>query len=250
MSMSRRNIRLVISYDGTDFCGWQIQASERTVQGVLEEALRRLLGRETRVIVAGRTDSGVHANGQVVNFSCESSIPTERFRHAVNSRLPRDVRVVSSDEVSPGFHARFSARLRTYKYYIRPAEFADPIGRRFELTIKRPLNLERLNAFAGHVVGTHDFTAFAAAGDQSDSKVRKIRTAVFYREGERLVFRIDGNAFLWKMVRSLVGSILEYDSEGRSPTYMAAVIAARNRKPAGTTAPAKGLFLHRVQYDE
>lgn len=248
--MAGRNIKLTLAYDGTDFCGWQIQKEQRTVQGVVERALELIHKSQIGVRVAGRTDSGVHARGQVTNFFTESSVPDERFVHAMNSRLPMDVRVHSSICVPDTFHARFSAKWREYKYRIRQASHADPFTRFFCLTVKRDLDLNILNSYAAILVGDHDFTTFAAVGDQSESKTRTIRSASFFQEGRYIIFRIVGNAFLWKMVRSLVGTILELAAEGRPFEYFAEILAASDRSLAGATAPAKALTLNRVIYDE
>ena len=248
--MPTRNIKVTLSYDGTDFCGWQIQKRERTVQGVVEEALERLHGHPVRVKAAGRTDSGVHARGQVISFESDSTVPDERLTRALNSRLPRDVRAVHAHPVDDDFHARYSARRRIYKYYILPAEHSDPFARRFCLTVKRELNVQRLNGYAAKIVGAHDFTTFAAAGDDSGSMVREVFSSAFHVEGRFIVYKIEGNAFLWKMVRSLVGTMLAVDSENASPLYFSQVLEARDRRKAGDTAPAKGLFLSKVLYDE
>ena len=246
--MSNRNLKAVVAYDGTDFCGWQIQNRERTVQGVIEQALLKLHDYPIRVRVAGRTDSGVHARGQVINFVTDSSIPDNRFYKAMNSRLPRDVRVLSTVAEADEFHARYSAKRRIYKYYILQAEYSDPFSRRFCLTVKRDLDIRLLNKYASKLIGVHDFTTFAAKGDQSESRVRALYSAGFYFEGRFIVFRIEGNAFLWKMVRSITGTILELAAEGRPPEYLSDILKLRDREYAGTTAPAKGLTLHRVIY--
>ena len=248
--MTERNLRVLLAYDGTDFCGWQIQSDERTVQGVVEEALGRIHDRPIRVKVAGRTDSGVHARGQVISFSSDCTVPIDRFPKALNSVLPRDVRAICCNTVTDDFHARYSARLREYKYYIENASYADPFARRFVLTVKRPIDLEVLNRYASRLVGIHDFTTFSAVGDQSNSKVREVVAAAFYRERGYTVFRIRGNAFLWKMVRSIVGTIIESSESRLAVGAFNDIIASRDRKQAGTTAPAKGLFLNRVYYDE
>lgn len=248
--MPKRNLKVTLSYDGTDFCGWQIQRRERTVQGVVEEALDRLHDHPVRVKAAGRTDSGVHAHGQVISFESDSTVPDDRFTRALNSRLPRDVRAVSALPVSETFHARYSARRRIYKYYILPSEHSDPFARRFCLTVKRNLDLRRLNSYAARIVGVHDFTTVAAVGDEAESMVREVFTSAFYVEGRFVVYRIDGNAFLWKMVRSLVGTMLAVNAEESSPSRFSELLEARDRSLAGDTAPAKGLFLSRVLYDE
>lgn len=248
--MTRRNLKVVLSYDGTDFCGWQIQRRERTVQGVVEEALQRLHDHPVRVRAAGRTDSGVHAHGQVISFESDSTIPDDRLSKAINSRLPRDVRAIYACPVSDDFHARYSARRRIYKYYILPAECSHPFFRRYCLTVKRKLDLQKLNRFAAKISGVHDFTTFAAAGDSSESMTREVFSSAFYVERGFIVYKIEGNAFLWRMVRSLVGTMLWLDAEGKSSEALSEAIDARDRRMAGDTAPAKGLSLHGVIYDE
>jgi tRNA pseudouridine38-40 synthase len=248
--MTKRNLKVILSYDGSDFCGWQIQVRERTVQGVVEEALGRLHDHPVRVNAAGRTDSGVHAHGQVISFESDSTVPDDRLVRAMNSGLPRDVRAVRAHVVTDDFHARYSARRRIYKYYILPARFSDPFARRYCLTVKRELDLQKLNRYAGKIIGAHDFTTFAAAGDASESMTRDVFSSLFYAEGRFIVFKIEGNAFLWKMVRSLIGTILGLDGDGKPPEYFAEILQRCDRGLAGETAPAKGLFLHRVIYDE
>ena len=247
--MPDRNIRLRLAYDGTDFCGWQVQNGQRTVQGVLEDALSGLHEHPVRVRVAGRTDSGVHAHGQVANFVSDASVPEERFAPALNSRLPRDVRVLESQSVPMDFNSRYDARWRVYKYFLHVASCSDPFTRKYCLTVKRRPDTALLNRLASELIGTHDFTAFSAAGDQSESKVRDIRSAVFYQERQFLVFKIVGSSFLWRMVRSVVGTLLELVEADRSPGSLRTIIESRDRGAAGTTAAAKGLSLHRVVYD-
>ena len=248
--MQNRNIRLRIAYDGTDFCGWQIQDGQRTVQGEMEQALDIIHEHPVRLRAAGRTDSGVHAHGQVANFVTDSSIPTERIWKALNSRLPRDIRVYSSEEVPESFHSRYDARWRVYKYFIHISEYSDPFTRRFCLTLKRGPDMTILNRHAADLIGAHDFTTFSATGDQSESRVREIRSAVFYRERQFLVFRIVGNAFLWRMVRSVVGTVLEVEEAGHPVGYLRELIESRDRSRAGSTAAAKGLTLFRVVYND
>ncbi len=250
LRMAKRNLKVILSYDGTDFCGWQVQRSERTVQGVVEDALARLHDHPVRVKAAGRTDSGAHAHGQVISFESDSSVPDNRLAMAMNSLLPRDVRVVTAQLAADDFHARYSARRRIYKYYILPAGYSDPFARRYCLTVKRRLDLQRLNSFAAKIIGVHDFTTFAATGDASESMTREIFSSAFHVEGRFIVFRIEGNAFLWRMVRSLIGTMLGLDAEERPSEYFAEVLNRCDRGAARDTAPAKGLSLHKVIYDE
>jgi tRNA pseudouridine38-40 synthase len=245
----KRNIKLILAYDGTDFCGWQLQNEDRTVQGALMGALEKIHGHPVRVTAAGRTDSGVHAVGQVANFYTEvASIPAHRFTDALNSYLPRDVRVLESREVGPRFHSRRSARLRTYRYYILCAPVCPPHLRNYCHWTRRRLNLGRLNGMASLLEGVHDFTSFCARGDRNKSKERQVVTSAFHAEGQFLVYTIAATSFLWKMVRTVMGTFLMLDEAGQGAAELARILAAHNRDEAGETAPARGLFLERVEY--
>jgi tRNA pseudouridine38-40 synthase len=245
-----RNIRLTLAYDGSEFCGWQVQARGRTVQGAIEEALARMHGHPVRIQGAGRTDTGVHATGQVANFYTDlDSIEATRWCLALNSYLPHDVRALDSREVEPEFNARDSARLRAYAYYLYAAPIGPPHVRRYCWKIVRRPDVAALNRLAAVFLGDHDFTTFAAAGDLGKSKVRRVVSACFHPEGLFLVFRIAATSFVWKMVRSLLGTMLEYEREGRTAAELASALEARDRLRAGTSAPARGLFLERVVYD-
>lgn len=248
--MPVRNIRLTIAYDGSEFVGWQVQKNGRTVQGVIEEALARMHGHPVRIQGAGRTDSGVHATGQVGNFLSDlDSIPGPRWCVALNSYLPHDVRALDSREAEPSFNAKESARLRQYAYYLLPAAIGLPHLRRHCWKIARRPELAALNALASVLLGTHDFTTFAAAGDPSRSKVRRVTASCFHPEGPFLVYRIAASSFVWKMVRSVLGTMLELEEKGLPPAELAAALAACDRLRAGPSAPARGLFLERVVYD-
>lgn len=244
-----RNIRLDIAYDGTNYCGYQIQPNETTIQGVLEKVLSKIHKKKVDVIGSGRTDSGVHADMQVVNFTTDiDSIPGENFRNAINSLLPMDIRVLKSQVVSDDFHSRFNAFRRTYKYYIKLGEVGHPRYRDFCYLVRKPLNIPLLNSLSRELLGEHDFTTFAAAGDQAPTKIRTIYSAIFYPEGEFLVFKICGNAFLQRMVRSITGTLLDLCWKGSSPNELKRILESRDRSQVGTTAPARALFLHKVEY--
>jgi tRNA pseudouridine38-40 synthase len=246
-----RVIRATLAYDGTDFVGWQVQATGRSVQGVLQEGLARMHGHPVRVAGAGRTDSGVHATGQVTSFLSDlDSIPGPRFRDAMNAYLPRDARVVESAEAPPGFHARRSAILRVYRYYTVNAPVLLPHLRRYRHWVRRSLDLARLQAMAGAIVGEQDFTSFTAEGDANASRVRTVTESRFDVEGDTVIYTIAAGSFLWKMVRNIVGTALWLEGNGGGPTEIAAILMARSRPAAGPTAPAHGLFLEKVVYDE
>ncbi len=248
--MGRRNIRATLAYDGTEFSGWQIQREGRTVQGVLEEALGRMHQHAVRVRAAGRTDAGAHASGQVISFFTDlDSIPAEKFRDAVNSYLPADVRLLASREVEPGFNARKAARARVYAYYLYVGGEGLPHYRHYCWRIRQKPSLVTLNRMAAQLVGEHDFSTFAAAGSAERSHVRRVYAAGFHPEGPFIVFRIAANSFLWKMVRSIVGTFIELEQGGQKEDRVRQILLARDRSLAGSTAPARGLFLERVLYD-
>lgn len=241
----------MLSYDGTDFCGWQVQNTDRTVQGVIEKALERMHKHRVKVIGAGRTDSGVHATGQVASFSTDlDSIPDWKFREALNSYLPDDVRILKSINEYRTFHARRSARLRIYSYHIDCMPVVYPHLRRYCLPVRRSIDLHVLNKMASVIMGKHDFSSFSARRAQHKNCERKICASSFFSNGRHIVYRIAADSFLWKMVRNIVGTILELEEKGRDVEYFAKILQAKDRRLAGVTAPAKGLFLERVVYGD
>ena len=246
-----RNIRITLAYDGTDFSGWQVQKQQRTVCGVLAAALERMHRHPIRVTAAGRTDAGVHATGQVANFYSDlDSIAENRFAPAINSYLPPDVRVVSSHEADGSFHARKSALSRTYRYNVYCTEYGDPHLRRICYQMKTTPDIEYLNQAAASLIGEHDFSSFSAAGDSSKSKRRRIIRAQFRQEDPFLVFVITANAFLWKMVRIILGTLLELETKDTAVETLAEILQNGDRSRIGPTAPARGLFLTEVGYGD
>lgn len=255
MTESRR-FRLDLAYDGTDFEGWQSQVRDgkmpdgRTVQAELEKALSVLLKRPTAVVGAGRTDSGVHARGQTAHFDAVTKMEGEHFLRGLNSLLPPDVRVMHCRVVAPDFHSRFSALARVYHYHIVPAQSLLPWEARYCHRVHILPSVVLLNSMASLLHGEMDFTSFAHAKDPSPSKNRFIYHSSFFPQGDRLVYRITGNAFLWRMVRSLVGTLLDLAAQGRGPEDFSAILRAKDRRVAGPTAPGQGLYLQKVIYDE
>ena len=246
-----RNIKLTLAYDGTEYSGWQIQKNARSVQEELERVLAVLNGKETRLTGSGRTDSGVHARGQIANFYTDrDNISVERFTAALNAMLPADIRVIKTEEADQDFHSRFDAKVRIYRYYINPSEVCEPWHQRYCWRLGRKPDLEKLNGIVSCLQGTHDFTAFAAAGDPSKSMTRTIYSAAFSYESPFFVFKIAGNAFLWRMVRSIVGTAVELERNGLGQAGMKEILESCSRERAGATAPARGLFLERVSYEE
>ena len=251
---SLQNILLTISYDGTDFCGWQKQTKAgnetyRTVQGEIEAALQKLLKRKTELVGSGRTDSGVHAAGQIANFiSTIKNMEAENCIQALNSMLPKDVRIVNAEKVALNFNARFSSKSRTYRYFCNTQEFTLAHLTRYTWNIRYMPHLLTLNKMAQILQGEIDFTTFAASGDMSLRKSRYVEKAFFFMQNEMLVFEITANAFLWRMVRSLVGTMIELEKKGGTEHEFAEILHACDRKKAGFTAPAQGLFLWKVSY--
>ncbi|MCQ2603876.1 MAG: tRNA pseudouridine(38-40) synthase TruA [Spirochaetia bacterium] len=247
--MSLHNIRLTLAYDGTSYCGWQVQNQDDTVQGRIENALSRLHGGQAvRITGAGRTDAGVHAAGQCANFMTDMNIPPEKFRDAINAFLPKDIRILDSQLVPDGFHARFDAKERIYKYYILEGQHVFPWQERYCLSVKKVLSLDVLNSLVSPLAGVHNFASFSAVMEDGYPMERDVRSAVFYRSGEFLVFKISADGFLRKMVRSIVGTVLELYNDGGDASDMRRILEAESRVSAGPCAPAKGLFLHQVIY--
>ncbi|NLO89540.1 MAG: tRNA pseudouridine(38-40) synthase TruA [Clostridia bacterium] len=250
--MVTANIKLIIQYDGTNFNGWQVQKKHphtRTVQAVLEKALKCIVKEPVTLIGAGRTDSGVHARGQVANFLTQNPIPVEKWPAALNSILPPDVAVVGAEEVPAEFHATYWAKKKTYHYYILNARYPDVFLRNYALHVPQRLNFGDMREAARFILGTHDFKSFCAAGSSVKNHRRTIYEADFSIEGELIVFKITADGFLYKMIRSIVGTLLEIGKGKYPPGWMQEVLEARDRKKSGPTAPPHGLYLDRVFYD-
>jgi tRNA pseudouridine38-40 synthase len=249
-SPSPSNWRLLLEYDGTGFAGWQIQpGSRRTVQGALEEAFGALAEGPVRIYGAGRTDAGVHAEGQVANVRAATRLDPARLLRALNARLPGDVVVRLLEPAPAGFHARRDARSKLYRYRLWTGPVRSPLRERFAWRVRPPLDLDALQAAAALLVGTHDFASFRAAGSAARTTVRTLTRAGWRgRVGEELCFEVEGPGFLRHMVRNLVGSLVEVGRGRREAAWMGELLSARDRTRAGPTAPAHGLTLVRVEY--
>jgi len=246
-----RKIALTLAYNGAGFAGWQVQTGQRTVQNEIEEAIFKVVGQQLTLAGSGRTDSGVHARGQVAAFITENTtIKAEQFAKAINSKLNYDVRIISGREVPLTFDARRHAIRRIYRYRIRQAATIDPLTAAFCFTTPLKLNLNRLNQLAGLFVGWHNFNAFCSSQDANKNKVRLIYKSYFVMEGSLFVYHIEGNAFLMKMVRSIVGTILNYYSKDNAEQIITQALTGGQRSLAGTTAKACGLSLEEVIYNE
>lgn len=246
--MMPRNIRMVLEYDGSSFYGFQIQPQVRTVQGVLTEALRKLTQEDIQVIGAGRTDAGVHALGQVVNFFTASTIPAERFAPALNGILPPDVRVLKSEEVSQDFHARYSALAKTYCYVIYRCRQGGVLKRNYALLYPGKLDVSAMQEAASYARGRHNFKAFCASGSNVRNYVRSIKEFTVSEEGHWLKITVTADGFLYHMVRNLVGTLLEVGSGQRRAEDMVWLLQEGERSQAGVTAPPQGLYLVKIEY--
>ena len=276
-----RNFKLTLAYDGTDFNGWQIQPGQATVQGTLAECVRRITGEDVLPQGSGRTDAGVHALGQVASFAIESPIPERGLMTALNDTLPSSIRVSAVEQVEASFHARHSAKAKTYKYRIFRGDVCPPFLARYTFHYPYPMNEEAMIRATDNIVGKHDFTSFAAsdpdrsariqaakiptppkyggmerpsADDDGEevatapSNVRTIHSALWARSPDELSFTVRGDGFLHHMVRNLVGTLLQVGKGSLRVNDMARILECRDRSAAGPTAAACGLFLVSVEY--
>jgi tRNA pseudouridine38-40 synthase len=244
-----RNIKLTIEYDGTDFHGWQIQPGLKTIQGVIKEQIAQITQGKVNLLGAGRTDAGVHALGQVANFQTASAIDLAALQRGLNSLLAPDIVIKGIEEVEEGFHARFSARSKTYEYHILNRSYPSALLWAYAWFIPHQLDLASMERCGRLLIGSHDFSSFRASGDESRHSVREvIRLEIERRQGDLIVIVIEANAFLREMVRSIVGTLVDVGRGKTSLEEFKEIFRARDRRQAGMTAPAQGLFLVEVKY--
>lgn len=249
------NYRLLIQYDGTDFHGWQVQENDRTIQGELERVIGMLADTEVGVVGSGRTDAGVHAEGQVANVHLNGKFTPEKLKHAINGNLWRDIRILKAEKAPDDFHARFSAKKKTYIYRVVNAPVMSPFWRRFAHHEIRPLDVFRMHETARLFLGEHDWTAFASAKSDGEGRVRNVTDFTVESkwddraQGVMIEFRITATGFLRYMVRSIVGTMLEVGRGEKDSDTIQTAIVTGDRDLAGKTATAQGLTLFKVDYD-
>ncbi len=246
--MSKKNIKIIVSYNGKNYCGWQKQKESLGIQGELEYACKKAFNqKEVELIGSGRTDAGVHALGQVANFLVDTKIPVEKFPEILNNILPKDISVLAAEEVDIDFHSRYSAHRKTYRYYIYPSKIRSPFYKDISYQVKYKLDIDKMKNEIKYLEGRHDFCGFMSSGSSVKTTVREIYRAELYEEGDRIVVELEGNGFLYNMVRIIVGTIVDI-GRGRIKESLKVIIQSKDRNRAGHTAPAQGLFLKNVEY--
>jgi len=241
-------VRLTVAYDGTAYHGWQIQPGVVTIESKLNECLSELLNEEIQVIGASRTDSGVHAMGNIAVFDTGARMPAEKISYALNQRLPEDIRIQRSEEVPLDWHPRHCESRKTYEYRIYRGEFPMPVKRLYALFTYHKLDVEKMKQAAGYLVGEHDFKSFCQVGAQVESTIRTIYSIEVLEEGPELIVRVCGGGFLYNMVRIIVGTLLEVGQGKRASEELLMILDKKDRSAAGPTAPAHGLTLIKYEF--
>ena len=253
-SRSVRTLKLTLAYDGTAYAGWQVQTGQKTLQETLEAALNKITGEAIRVTASGRTDAGVHAVGQIVSFDTQSPLSAEVFQRALNAELPHDMAVLEAADAPPGFHAIRDAVRKRYRYVIHDGPVSDVFRRQYEWHYRQRLDADAMHRASQGLLGTHDFRSFESAWPQRTSSVRtlfdiSVRRG-FSQDDDLLATEVEADGFLYNMVRAIVGTLVEVGRGNRPEGWPAEVLAAQDRRLAGMTAPAHGLFLLRVEYNQ
>ena len=243
-----KRVMLTVAYDGTNYHGWQIQPNGETIEGILNGCLSELLNEKIEVVGASRTDSGVHAMGNVAVFDTESPIPADKISYALNRSLPEDIRIQKSEEVPADFHPRRCSSRKTYEYRIYCAPFPMPTKRLYAHYTYAPMNVDLMSQAAAYLLGKHDFKSFCSAEAQVETTVRQIDSIEVLAEGREIVIRVSGRGFLYNMVRIIAGTLLEIGRGYIAPQEMEKILEAKNRQAAGPTAPACGLMLVKIEY--
>ena len=241
-------VKLIVAYDGTNYCGWQIQDNGITIEEVLNRELSRLLGEEIAVIGASRTDSGVHALGNVAVFDTNTRIPAEKISYALNQRLPDDIRIQESCQVADDFHPRFCDTIKTYEYKIWNAKFPNPIVRLYSKFVYYKIDIDRMQQAADYLIGEHDFKSFCSTRTQVETTVRHVTDISFRREGSMIIMQIKGYGFLYNMVRIIMGTLLKCGMGMYEPKHVKEILEACDRSCAGPKVEACGLTLVGIEY--
>lgn len=246
-----RRVKLTVAYDGTNYCGWQIQPNGITIEEVLNQRLSKLTGEDIHVIGASRTDSGVHALGNIAVFDTKTTIPTERIAYALNQKLPEDIVIMESEEVASDWHPRYQDVItKSYEYHIYNAAMPNPMKRLTSTFVSFPLNVEKMREGARHLVGEHDFVSFCNIRTNVEDTVRKVYGIMIDQNGSDIVIRITGNGFLYNMVRIIAGTLIRVGRGFYKPEQVKEILEARERTEAGVTAPPQGLVLTEIKYGE
>ena len=243
-----KRVKIVVAYDGTNYHGWQIQPNEVSVEEIINNKLSELTGEEIKIIGASRTDAGVHAMGNVAVFDTESRIPGEKFSYALNQRLPEDIRVQSSEEVTQDFHPRYCDCCKTYRYQILNAEFPIPTQRLYSHFIYYDLDVKAMRQAAQYLVGEHDFKSFCSSKTSVEDTVRTIYDVKITSDDQMISIFVKGNGFLYNMVRIIAGTLIEVGLGRKQPEEIKEILKQQDRQIAGPTAPAKGLTLMQIDY--
>lgn len=243
-----RNIKIIIEFDGSNFCGWQKQPKGRTVQQTIEKAISKATNEDVEINGSSRTDAGVHAKGLVANFFTNSTIPGDKFREAINSRLPEDVSIVKSEEVDENFHARYSSKGKTYSYTIINRYERLSLGHQYLYHYRYQLDIEKMKKACQYFIGKHDFSAFMSPGSSIKTTVRTISDIHIEQKGNKIVVYVTGDGFLYNMVRIIVGTLLKIGNGKLEPEDIPEIIKEKNRKRAGMCVPPNGLILEKVFY--
>lgn len=246
--MEKKRVRLVVAYDGTNYHGWQIQNNGITIEEVLNRHLTDLCGEPIEVIGASRTDSGVHALGNIAVFDTTARMPGEKYSYALNQRLPEDIKIQKSEEVALDWHPRHCESRKTYEYRIYRGEFPMPVNRLYTHYTYRTLNVDKMREAAKYLVGEHDFKSFCQVGAQVESTVRTVYSCEIEERGAELVILVTGGGFLYNMVRIIAGTLMDVGMERYEPAHVKEILEACDREAAGPTAPAKGLTLLKYEF--
>ena len=244
-----KRIKLTVAYDGTNYCGWQVQPNGITIEEVLNKTLSKLTGENICIIGASRTDSGVHAMGNVAVFDTETTIPPERIAMSLNQRLPEDIVIVKSEEVAADFHPRYCNCSKTYEYHIINTRIPIPTKRLTNYFVSYNLNIDDMRKAATYLVGEHDFASFCNVRTNVESTVRTITALDILQNGNEITVRITGNGFLYNMVRIIVGTLVRVGRGFYKPEQVKEILEAKERTAAGVTAPAHGLMLMQIDYE-